>query len=373
MFLPDPPDERVPTRTNTHGFDSAEVSSYSRFVKTNLLGLSPERLEALVTELQMPRYRARQIAQWLYGKHAASLEEMSNLSIADRRRLAEVAEVRGSAPLEERVSADGTKKYAFLTDGGDVVEAAMIPEGGRRTLCLSSQVGCRVGCRFCATGAMRLRGNLSAGEILNQYRSIAERDRITNIVYMGMGEPLDNLPAVIESARLLTAKEGYGLSNRRITLSTVGKPAPLARFLENCDVRLAISLHTPFQEQRRELMPGTRGYALSELMELLRRRAHGDSRRVTFEYVMLNGVNDSLGHADATAELLSGMRTRVNLIPFHPWDGNDMVPSPSSQIERFRARLELRGVAATVRASRGLDIDAACGLLATKHPGSNTD
>ncbi len=350
-------------------FDSATVSSYARCVKTNLFGLSAERIGALVSELEMPRYRAQQIARWLYGKHVDSLEEMTNLSLSDRRRLGEVAEIRAPRPREERVSADGTKKYAFLTDGGDVVEAAMIPDGERRTLCLSSQVGCRVGCRFCATGAMRLRGNLSAGEILNQYRSIPERDQITNIVYMGMGEPLDNLPAVIESARLLTAEEGYGLSNRRITLSTVGKPAPLARFLENCDVRLAVSLHTPFQEQRRELMPGTRGYDLLELMQLLRRRAYGDSRRVTFEYVMLKGVNDSPEHADATAELVSGMRTRVNLIPFHPWDGNDIQPSLPAQIEQFRARLERRGVTATVRASRGLDIEAACGLLATKHPG----
>jgi len=334
----------------------------------NLYGMTLEGLQALAAKLDMPRYRGEQIARWLYSGHFDSIDGMTNLSRADRGRLKEVAEIRVSAPVEERVSADGTKKYAFLTDGGDVVEAAMIPDGDRRTLCLSSQVGCRVGCRFCATGAMRLRGNLSAGEILNQYRSIPERDQITNIVYMGMGEPLDNLPAVVDSARLFTAPTGYGLSTRRVTLSTVGKPEPLARFLDRCDVRLAISLHTPFEEERRGLIPGTRGYDLAELMQMLRRRAREDSRRVSFEYVMLKGINDSLRHADATANLVRGMRTRVNLIPFHPWEGNEMEPSSSAQIERFRARIEARGVAATVRRSRGLDIDAACGLLATQHP-----
>ncbi len=327
-----------------------------------------ESLRAFIQRLEMPRYRANQIAEWLYRHHADSLDQMTNVSLTDRRRIAELAEVRVSSPTECKVSADGTKKYAFATDGGDVVESALIPEGERMTLCISSQVGCRVGCAFCATGAMRLRGNLSAGEILNQYRSIPEREHITNVVYMGMGEPLDNLNAVVDSVELLTSPHGYGLSNRRVTLSTVGKPAPLARFLKRCDVRLAVSLHTPFQQQRRELMPGTRGYDLNELVTMLRERAREDRRRVSFEYVMLHDINDSLSHADATAQLLSGMHTRVNLIPFHPWPGNDMQPSSPARIERFRAQLERHGLTATVRATRGLDIEAACGLLATRRP-----
>ena len=337
-------------------------------MKRNLFGMTIEELAQLAESLGMPRYRGGQIARWLYVQHAERVDQMSNLSRLDRERLGEAAEIRVRPPLECRVSIDGTMKYTFATDGGDVIESALIPDGRRRTLCLSSQVGCRVGCRFCATGAMRLRGNLSAGEILNQYRSIPERGRITNIVYMGMGEPLDNLNAVIESVQLLTAPGGYGLGNRRVTLSTVGKPDPLARFLDRCDVRLALSLHTPFEQQRRELLPGTRGYSLDELLRLLRERARDDSRRVSFEYVMLHGINDSLEHADGTAQLVTGMNTRVNLIPFHPWPGNDMQPSSPATIERFRARLERRGVTATVRASRGLDIDAACGLLATQRP-----
>ncbi len=327
-----------------------------------------ESLRAFIQRLEMPRYRANQIAEWLYRHHADSLDQMTNVSLTDRRRIAELAEVRVSSPTDCKVSADGTKKYAFTTDGGDVVESALIPEGERMTLCISSQVGCRVGCTFCATGAMRLRGNLSAGEILNQYRSIPEREHITNVVYMGMGEPLDNLNAVVDSVELLTSPHGYGLSNRRVTLSTVGKPAPLARLLKRCDVRLAVSLHTPFQQQRRELMPGTRGYDLNELVAMLRERAREDRRRVSFEYVMLHDINDSLSHADATAQLLSGMHTRVNLIPFHPWPGNDMQPSSPARIERFRAQLERHGLTATVRATRGLDIEAACGLLATRRP-----
>ncbi len=312
----------------------------------------------------MPRYRADQVARWLYTNHAADIDQMTNLSKEDRHNLAEIAEIRVRPPQECRTSADGTRKYTFVTEAGDLIETALIPEGERMTLCLSSQVGCR----FCATGAMRLRGNLSAGEILNQYRSIPERDGITNIVYMGMGEPLDNLNAVIDSVQLLTGEAGYGLSNRRVTLSTVGKPDPLARFLQRCDVRLAVSLHTPFQQQRRELLPGTRGYDLNELLRLLRDRAREDSRRVSFEYVMLKDINDSPQHADATAQLLTGMNTRINLIPFHPWPGNDMQPTAHAQIERFRARLEQRGLIATVRATRGLDIEAACGLLATRRP-----
>lgn len=336
--------------------------------KTNLFGMSLESLRSFIQRVDMPRFRADQIADWLYRHHADSLDQMTNISRADRARIGEVAEIRLRPPVECRVSADGTRKYAFATDGGDVVESALIPEGDRMTLCISSQVGCRVGCVFCATGAMRLRGNLSSGEILNQYRTIPERERITNIVYMGMGEPLDNLNAVAESVLCLTRPYGYGLSNRRVTLSTVGKPAPLTRFLERCDIRLAVSLHTPFQEQRRELMPGTRGYDLSELITMLRERARGDTRRVSFEYVMLRDINDSLSHADETVRLLSGMQTRVNLIPFHPWSGNDMRPSSPAQIERFRVRLERNGLTATVRATRGLDIEAACGLLATRRP-----
>ncbi|TVQ39598.1 MAG: 23S rRNA (adenine(2503)-C(2))-methyltransferase RlmN [Spirochaetaceae bacterium] len=337
-------------------------------VKTNLFGLTLQDVDALVDRLVMPRYRARQVMRWLYTHHASSIGQMTNISRNDRRILSEIAEIRVRSAHECRTSADGTKKYTFETDRGDLIETALIPDGRRLTLCISSQVGCRVGCRFCATGAMRLRGNLSAGEILNQYRSIPERETVTNIVYMGMGEPLDNLNAVVASVQLLTGEAGYGLGKRRITLSTVGKPEPLARFLERCDVRLAVSLHTPFQEQRRRLLPGTRGYDLDELLRLLRARAREDSRRVSFEYVMLKDINDSLEHADATARLLTGMQTRINLIPFHPWAGNDMQPASGAQIERFRARLEHRGLTATVRATRGVDIQAACGLLATQQP-----
>ncbi len=342
--------------------------AYALTVKTNLFGLPQQGLEALVSRLDMPRYRVDQIMRWLYRHHVTAIEQMSNLPLADRRALDQIAEIRVRPPQQSLTSSDKTRKYTFETDATDLVETALIPEGKRMTLCLSSQVGCRVGCRFCATGAMRLRGNLSPAEILNQYRSVPERDQITNIVYMGMGEPLDNLNAVVDSVELLTSQHGYGLGNRRITLSTVGKPEPLARFLQRCDVRLAISLHTPFQEQRRELLPGTRGYDLDQLLRILRDRARPDARRVSFEYVMLKDVNDSLEHADATAQLLAGMQTRINLIPFHPWHGNDMQPTPAARIEVFRARLEQRGLIATVRASRGMDIEAACGLLATKRP-----
>ncbi len=338
-------------------------------VTTNLFGMTLDGLTTLAEQRQWPRYRARQLSDWLYHHHIEQIDHISNLTRDDRLLLSQSHAIRVRPPLEVHISHDGTRKYTFETDSQDVIETALIPEGERLTLCVSSQVGCRVGCVFCATGAMRLRGNLSAGEILNQYRSISERDRITNIVFMGMGEPLDNLTAVIDAVHAFTEPWGYGMSRRRITLSTVGKPEPLRRFLDRCDVRLAVSLHTPFQEERRRLLPGTRGYDLSELIAMLRERAKDDSRRVSFEYVMLNGVNDSLDHADATAALLAGMDTRINLIPFHPWDGNDLEPTNPAHIARFRERLEQRGLTATVRATRGLDIDAACGLLATQRPG----
>jgi 23S rRNA (adenine2503-C2)-methyltransferase len=337
-------------------------------VKTNLYGLTLEALRSLVAKLNKPRYRSDQLSHWLYHRHASTIDEMTNLSLSDRADFAGIAEIRVNEPHQQQISTDQTRKYTFVTESQDLIESALIPDNDRNTLCVSSQVGCRVGCKFCATGAMRLRGNLSAGEILNQYRSIPEREQITNIVFMGMGEPLDNLNAVVDAIEILTSPYGYAMSNRRLTLSTVGKPEPLRRFLDRCDVRLAVSLHTPFEEQRRQLLPGTRGYDLRELLTMLRDRARDDSRRVSFEYVMLKGVNDSMEHADATARLLAGMNTRINLIPFHPWEGNDLEPAEPATIARFRARLEERGLIATTRVTRGLDIDAACGLLATRRP-----
>ncbi|MBR1652573.1 MAG: 23S rRNA (adenine(2503)-C(2))-methyltransferase RlmN [Alloprevotella sp.] len=332
-----------------------------------LLGMSEEQLRDVALSLGLPRFAGKQIAQWLYGRAASRFEEMTNLSLAARSILAEHCRIGRSEPLDVKRSADGTAKYLFPTLSGHRVETVFIPDGERGTVCVSCQVGCKMGCRFCMTGRQGFQGQLTAADIVNQIISLPERDRLTNVVFMGQGEPMDNLEAVMAAIEVLTEPWGWAWSPRRITVSTVGigTHGALRHFLNESRAHLAVSLHHPSHEGRLALMPAERAFPLNDTLALLREYDWSGQRRLTFEYTMLAGVNDTEVHAKALARLLRGLECRVNLIRFHripdaPFDG-----SSDAAIERFRDELNRRGITATIRASRGEDIWAACGLLNT--------
>ncbi len=330
-----------------------------------LYGKTLSELAIVAEELSLPRFAARQMARWLYVRHAVTIEQMTDLSLRAREALAARYEIGTIAPTDVAVSTDGTKKYLFATLGGGFIESAYIPDGERATLCVSSQMGCKMGCRFCMTGRQGFQHSLSTGEILNQIRSLPERDTLTNVVYMGMGEPLDNADNVLRSLGILTADWGYAWSPTRITLSTVGVIPALKRFLDESKVHLAVSLHNPFGDQRAELMPVQKLYPLAEVVALLRRYDFTHQRRVSFEYIILEGLNDTPAHVRELCRLLGGLPCRINLIRFHRIPGSPFVSPPDERVVAFRDALTRRGIMTTIRASRGEDIQAACGLLST--------
>lgn len=328
-----------------------------------LYGMTLSELQQLCDEMSMPRFTARQIAQWLYRKHVAAIDEMSNISLANRERLAERYTIGLTAPLREQESADGTKKYLYATAEGAAIESAYIPDGERATLCVSSQAGCRMGCRFCATGRMGLIHSLSTCDILNQIASLPERERLTNLVFMGMGEPLDNLDNVLRALDVLTSDWGFGWSPTRITLSTAGVARELRRFLDSTQVHLAVSLHNPFHEEREAIMPIERAYPIREVADILREYDFTHQRRVSFEYIVMSGLNDSSRHIKELSRLLDGIKCRINLIRFHKIPDSPYFSPDDAAMMAFRDRLTARGIMTTIRASRGEDIKAACGLL----------
>ncbi len=334
-----------------------------------LYGKTPEELAAVCAGEGMPRFAARQIARWLYRRHEERPEAMTDLAAAHRVRLAARFAPALSAPVRVDVSADGTRKYLFRTPEGDFIESAYIPDGERATLCVSSQAGCRMGCRFCATGRQGLSRSLTAAAILNQIVSLPERDRLTNVVFMGMGEPLDNLDEVLRALSVLTSEWGFGWSPTRITVSTAGVLPALPRFLAETKVHLAVSLHNPFGDERAEIMPVERAWPVADVAALLRRYDFTHQRRVSFEYILLSGMNDSPRHVRELCRLLNGIRCRINIIRFHKIPGSPYFSPPEEQIVRFRDALTARGIQTTIRASRGEDIRAACGLLSTEQRG----
>jgi 23S rRNA (adenine2503-C2)-methyltransferase len=335
-------------------------------MKENLFGHTLAQLGVIAEGVRLPPYAARQIADWMYARDAASFDVMTNIPRAARALLAEHYTIERRAPSRVSESSDGTKKYLFGAGNARFVEAAWIPEKTRSTLCLSVQVGCKMGCLFCMTGKQGFQAHLSSGEILDQYRSLPERDRVTNIVYMGMGEPLDNLSSVLDSLEVLCADYGFGLSPTRITVSTIGLVPAMRTYLARTRCHLAVSLHTPFEEERRRLMPVENVHPLSEVLAELRASMVRGQRRVSFEYIMFEAVNDTTRHARELARILHGIRCRVNLIPFHAIPGTPLTPSPRDAMERFQAFLRDKGIITTIRQSRGQDIEAACGLLSTR-------
>lgn len=334
--------------------------------KIMLYGKTLKELQGLAADFGLPKFAAKQIASWLYKKGAGSISEMTDISIANRERLDAECESGLRIPVSVAKSSDGTKKYLFKTDSGFHIESAYIPDGERATLCVSSQAGCRMGCLFCMTGRQGLRGNLTAGEILNQIASLPERDTLTNVVYMGMGEPLDNADEVLKSLEVLTSEWGYGWSPTRITLSTVGYVPALRRFLDESKVHLAVSLHNPFTEQRSEIMPAEKAYPIIEVIEMLKGYDFSGQRRVSFEYIVMSGLNDSPVHIKELARLLDGLKCRINLIRFHKIPGSPYFSPSDREMEAFRDALTRKGIITTIRSSRGEDIQAACGLLSTE-------
>ena len=330
-----------------------------------LYGQTLPQLEALCNRLEMPRFAAKQSARWLYDKHATTIEAMSDLSARHRALLAETYEVGLTAPEKVSISTDGTKKYLYRTSQNHFIESAYIPDGDRATLCISSQAGCRMGCRFCATGRQGLQHSLSTNEILNQIGSLPERERLTNVVFMGMGEPLDNLDSLLPTLEILTSAWGFGWSPTRITVSTAGVASRLERFLEATQVHLAVSLHNPFPHERAEIMPVEKAWPIREVVEILRRYDFTHQRRVSFEYIVMSGLNDSPRHIRELCRLLDGIKCRINLIRFHKIPGSPYFSPDDRAMIAFRDALTAKGIHTTIRTSRGEDIQAACGLLST--------
>lgn len=339
-------------------------------MKENLLGKNPEELKAVAVECGLKPFVGRQLSEWLYQKRVSSFGQMTNISNSAKEILAEKYAIGAAAPSGRAVSADGTVKYLFPVEcGGEksAVEAVVIPEDDRRTLCVSSQAGCKMGCRFCMTGRQGWHGNLSPADVLGQFLGVDDPLGLTNAVFMGMGEPLDNYDTLSRVLEVLTADWGFGWSPKRITVSTIGVMPALKRFLDEQRCHLAVSLHNPFPEEREQMMPVQKAFDEKDIVALIKQYDFTGQRRVSFEYTMFGGWNDSKRHADALIRLLRGLECRVNLIRFHKIPDFPYESSSPEVMEAFKSRLNNNGITCTIRASRGEDILAACGMLAGKH------
>ena len=338
-------------------------------MKILLAGKTPDELKNIALQEGLPGFAGKQISQWIYGKKVRSIEEMTNISKAFREKLSEKYDVGITAPIDVQTSVDGTRKYLFPVSGDatNAVEAVMIPDKDRKTLCVSSQAGCKMGCKFCMTGRQGFHGNLSVQDILSQFFAVDEASELTNTVFMGMGEPLDNWDTVKQVIEILTADWGLAWSPKRITLSTIGVLPNLKKYLDESRCHLAISLHNPFPEERVELMPVEKSWPLNDVIDLIKQYDFTGQRRVSFEYTIFDGWNNTPRHAKELIRLLRGLECRVNLIRFHQIPDFPYGTAPETAMEDFREMLERGGLTATIRASRGQDIFAACGLLAGKH------
>lgn len=334
--------------------------------KEFLFGKNLVELQEITDGLNLPKFSARQIAAWLYQKPVSSLDEMTNLSKKAREQLSEKFDLGVDKPVNVQVSSDGTKKYLFKTHKGGYIESAFIPEKKRNTLCLSTQVGCKMRCLFCMTGKQGFQSNLTTGGILNQIISLPESEVLTNLVFMGMGEPMDNLDALMKSLEILTSDWGFGWNPKKITVSTIGLVPAMHHFLENSSCHLAVSLHSPFEKERRMLMPVSQKYSIKDILGELKDHSFDRQRRVSFEYIVFSGMNDTPAHVKELARILNGMKCRINLIRFHPIPNTPLQGSTEESIMQFKDALNAKGIVTTIRASRGQDIDAACGLLSTR-------
>ncbi|MBP5345996.1 MAG: 23S rRNA (adenine(2503)-C(2))-methyltransferase RlmN [Bacteroidales bacterium] len=336
-----------------------------------LLGKTLEELQHITTDLGMPRFTAKQMAQWIYEKRVRRIQDMTNLSLANRQMLVEAGyEVGYEDPSDAAISKDGTIRYLFATPAGKHIESVYIPDHDRATLCISSQIGCKMNCYFCMTGKQGFNGQLNTTQIINQVFAIPESLSLTNIVFMGMGEPLDNWENVRKALEIITAPWGMAWSPKRVTVSTIGQMQHLPDFLAQSQCHLAISIHSPFDEERLQLMPVQKAYPIAEVLELLRQQDWSHQRNLTFEYIIFKGLNDDTRHAHALIKLLTGLECKVNLIRFHAIPDVELQTSDLAQMERFRDILNEHGLTATIRASRGEDIYAACGMLSSTKRGT---
>lgn len=331
-----------------------------------LLGKTLVELQNVVADLGLPKFTGKQIAQWLYQKDITEIDQMTNLSKVAREKLSEKYCTGIYTFSKVDTSVDGTKKYLYPTAKNNFIESAYIPDRERATLCLSSQVGCKMGCLFCMTARMGFNGHLSAGDIINQVRSLPEREKLTNLVYMGMGEPLDNLEQVLKSIEIFTSDWGFAMSPRRITVSTIGVVPAMKEFLNRSEAHLAVSLHSPFEQERKQLMPIESVYSFTQVLDAIRDFDFGGQRRVSFEYILFDGVNDSPRHARELIKVLNRIKCRVNLIKFHPIPDSPLKGTPYNRMVEFEQILIKSGIMTTIRSSRGEDIFAACGMLSTK-------
>ncbi|WP_455628689.1 23S rRNA (adenine(2503)-C(2))-methyltransferase RlmN [Parabacteroides chinchillae] len=332
--------------------------------KKRLLGMTLDELKEVASEAGLPGYAAKQMADWLYKKKVVSIAEMTNIAAAKRSWLENHYEVGAMVPSDFMKSVDGTIKYLFQVGEGRFVESVYIPTEDRAALCVSSQVGCKMNCLFCMTGKQGFTADLTSNQILNQIQSLPENEQLTNIVFMGMGEPLDNVGELFKVLEILTAPYGYAWSPKRITVSTIGAKG-LKRFLDESNCHLAVSLHSPYSAERLSLMPVEKAFPAYDVLELIKQYDFTHQRRVSFEYIVFKDLNDSLKHAEALACLLKEIPCRVNLIRFHAIPDVPLESSDMGKMELFRDMLNSKGIICTIRASRGEDIFAACGMLST--------
>ena len=334
-----------------------------------LLGKTLEELQEVALAVGLKKFAGKQLANWLYVKRVTSFDEMTNISLSAREQLKQSYRIGRHMPIAHVESKDGTKKYLFQV-GNQYVESVYIPDAERATLCVSTQAGCKMGCKFCMTGTLGFQGHLSAADILNQifYFDLASDNQsingaLTNVVYMGEGEPMDNLDAVLRSLHVLTKEWGCAWSPKRITVSSVGYMPGLKRFLDETECHLAISLHNPFGAERQEVMPIEKRYHLTEVVELLKQYDWTHQRRISFEYICWYNQNDTIRHAKELLRLLKGLPCRINLIRFHAGVDATFPGSNERQMEWLRDYLTAGGITTTIRRSRGEDILAACGML----------
>lgn len=333
--------------------------------KERLFGKTINELVAITKRVGLPGFAARQIADWLYKKEISSIEEMTNLSRQARDMLSVDYELGLYPPERASESSDGTKKYLYKVLNNKYIETTYIPDNDRATICVSSQAGCKMGCIFCMTGKQGFQGNLTSNEILNQFRSMPEFRNLSNMVFMGMGEPLDNITEVLKTLDILTSEWGYAWSPTRITVSTVGLVSPIKEFLEKSRCHLAVSLHSPFDEERRKLMPVQKTNTVAQVLDIIRHFDFNSQRRVSFEYILFKDMNDTPRHVKELAKILNGIKCRINIIRFHQIPGSQFRSPDEQATINFREALNRKGIITTIRASRGIDIQAACGLLST--------
>ena len=323
-----------------------------------LLGKTLEELQQVALSVGLQKFAGKQLAEWLYVRRVSTFDAMSNISLKGREALKANYTIGRHAPVREAVSEDGTRKYLFAV-GEQFIESVYIPEEDRATLCVSTQAGCKMGCKFCMTGTLGFHGHLSAADILNQ---IFYFDDLTNIVFMGEGEPMDNIDNVLRSLEIMTAPYGCAWSPKRITVSTVGIPA-MKRFLDESECHLAVSMHNPFAAERKEIMPAEKMLSITDVVALLKQYDWSHQRRVSFEYICWAGQNDTIRHAKELLRLLKGLNCRINLIRFHEGVDRHFPASDEKQMAWFRDYLTDNGITTTIRRSRGEDILAACGML----------